>query len=50
MNNDHAKRTDAIYRFWRRYLSKFYPEIMEKISCELLTPEQILEKEKRLTK
>ena len=44
----HAKRTDQIYRFWRRYLSKYHPEILEKISVGALTPEQILEKAEKM--
>lgn len=41
-------RLDAIYRFWRRYLAKFHPEIREKIGVEMLTAEQIKQKEEEL--
>lgn len=43
-------RLDAIYRFWRRYLGKFHPEIYKEISVELLLAEEIIKKEREMVK
>lgn len=44
----HANRTDAIYRFWRRYLAKYHPEVLEKIAVEALTAEEITQKAQKM--
>jgi DnaJ-domain-containing protein 1 len=48
MNKVHADRVDQIYRFWRRYLGKYHPDILKKINVETLTPDQITKKAKEL--